>query len=71
MGEYFSWVNIDKKEYFSPCDFGKGNKLYENLNVWNPFLERYTALSRQIGKVIISSFREINQMILKKNVIRF
>ena len=28
MGEYYSWVNINKKEYIAPCDFGLGSKLW-------------------------------------------
>ena len=26
MGEYFSWINLDRKEYISPSDFEIGNK---------------------------------------------
>ena len=32
MGEYYNWVNIDKKEYISPHDFDYGNKLWESMN---------------------------------------
>ena len=28
MGEYYNWVNINKKEYIAPCDFGLGSKLW-------------------------------------------
>ena len=28
MGEYYNWVNINKKEYIAPCDFGLGSKIY-------------------------------------------
>lgn len=31
MGEYFCWVNVDRKEYLSPCDFGLGNKRFESM----------------------------------------
>ena len=31
MGEYYSWVNVDKKEYFCPDEFGCGNKLHESM----------------------------------------
>ena len=31
MGEYYSWVNVDKKEYFCPDEFGCGNKLHEQM----------------------------------------
>ena len=30
MGEYFNWINLDKKEYLVPSDFGLGSKLYES-----------------------------------------
>ena len=29
MGEYYNWVNIDKKEYITPRDFDYGNKFWE------------------------------------------
>lgn len=29
MGEYYDWVNVDRKEYISPCDFDFGNKKHE------------------------------------------
>lgn len=38
MGEYFSWVNIDKKEYLLPSDFNCGSKSHESLHNNNPFL---------------------------------
>ncbi|MCD8383804.1 MAG: hypothetical protein LUC39_02435 [Clostridiales bacterium] len=38
MGEYYKWVNVDKKEYLSPTDFGLGNKRYESLTRGNAFL---------------------------------
>lgn len=31
MGEYYNWVNVDKKEYLCPGDFGFGNKRTESL----------------------------------------
>lgn len=30
MGEYYSWVNVNKKEYLDPYDFDLGVKLYES-----------------------------------------
>lgn len=27
MGEYYNWVNVDKKEYICPADFDYGNKV--------------------------------------------
>lgn len=38
MGEYYDWVNIDKKEYISPVDFDLGNKLHESAYVGNDLL---------------------------------
>lgn len=32
MGEYYNWVNIDKKEYISPNDFDYGNKFWESMH---------------------------------------
>jgi len=32
MGEYYKWVNIDKKEYITPRDFGYGNKFWESMH---------------------------------------
>lgn len=31
MGEYYDWVNIDKKEFISPIDFDQGSKRYESF----------------------------------------
>lgn len=31
MGEYYDWVNVDRKEYISPCDFNYGNKAHESM----------------------------------------
>ena len=38
MGEYYNWVNVDRKEYICPCDFDFGNKLMESSGFHNPFL---------------------------------
>lgn len=38
MGEYYDWVNIDKKEYICPNDFDLGNKLHESVAAGNPLL---------------------------------
>ena len=38
MGEYYDWVNIDKKEYISPGDFDLGNKLHESISAKNHFM---------------------------------
>ena len=32
MGEYYDWVNIDKREYISPSDFDLGNKIHESAS---------------------------------------
>lgn len=28
MGEYYTWINVDKREYIDPLDFDEGLKLY-------------------------------------------
>lgn len=38
MGQYYDWINLDKKEYICPSDFSYGNKLYESSWSWNPVL---------------------------------
>jgi len=38
MGEYFDWVNVDRKEYLSPSDFDLGNKRYETVGIENDLL---------------------------------
>lgn len=30
MGEYYNWVNVDKREYICPDNFDCGNKLFES-----------------------------------------
>lgn len=30
MGEYYDWVNVDKKQYLCPCDFNLGSKYMES-----------------------------------------
>lgn len=38
MGEYYDWVNVDRKEYICPADFDRGNKLHESMWPGNMFL---------------------------------
>ncbi len=38
MGEYFDWVNIDKKEYLCPADFDLGSKRFESMQAENALL---------------------------------
>lgn len=38
MGEYYDWVNVDKREYLSPSDFGFGSKLHESMQRKSEFL---------------------------------
>ena len=38
MGEYFDWVNADKREFISPHDFGLGNKIYESSQKDSPLI---------------------------------
>lgn len=44
MGEYFSWVNIDRKEYICPSDFGYGSKYHESMYIGNSFLKALRTL---------------------------
>ena len=32
MGEYYNWINVDKKEYICPGDFDYGNKFHESMH---------------------------------------
>ena len=48
MGEYFNWVNVDKKEYLCPADFDLGNKSRESSCKNNSLLlALYTLLSER------------------------
>lgn len=38
MGEYYNWVNVDRKEYICPNDFDLGNKKHESMWRRNEFL---------------------------------
>ena len=38
MGEYFNWVNVNKREYICPGDFDYGNKFHESRHKNNPVL---------------------------------
>lgn len=31
MGEYYDWINIDRRKYISLCDFDCGNKRHESM----------------------------------------
>lgn len=39
MGEYYNWINIDRKEYICPSDFDFGNKRFESIMRNNVFLD--------------------------------
>ena len=48
MGEYFNWVNVNKREYICPGDFDYGNKSHESLRKNNPVLRAlYELLSER------------------------
>lgn len=32
MGEYYNWINVDKREYICPADFDYGNKFHESIH---------------------------------------
>lgn len=38
MGEYYDWINADRKEYICPSDFDLGNKLHESMGRGNAAL---------------------------------
>ena len=38
MGEYYNWVNVEKKEYLCPACFDYGNKLHETMYRENELL---------------------------------
>ncbi len=38
MGEYYDWINVDRKEFICPSDFGYGSKRRESLCRKNDFL---------------------------------
>lgn len=38
MGQYYCWVNVDKKEYLCPADFDLGNKIHESMGADNDLL---------------------------------
>ena len=44
MGEYFNWVNVNKKEYLCPADFDLGSKSRESSHKDNPLLQALYAL---------------------------
>ncbi len=44
MSEYYNWVNVDRKEYISPLDFGYGNKRHESMLRSNEFLRALHSL---------------------------
>lgn len=44
MGEYYNWVNVDKREYLCPADFGQGNKLHESMYRGNSLLSALHSL---------------------------
>lgn len=62
MGEYFSWVNVDKKEYIQPGDFDLGQKaVSQHLRIIFS-LELYTNFFQQIGRGVTLYSLEMNVM---------
>ena len=48
MGEYYNWVNVDKREYICPADFDYGSKFHESMHKRSaPLLALYTLLSEE------------------------
>lgn len=52
MGEYYNWVNVDRREYICPSDFDLGNKLWETSAPRNAFL---CALKELLGNEWVGS----------------
>lgn len=50
MGEYYKWVNVDKREYISPNDFDYGNKRRESMAIG-------TELLRALRDLLASEWR--------------
>ena len=44
MGEYFNWVNVDRREYICPSDFDFGSKYHESMHIGNTFLKALRTL---------------------------
>lgn len=44
MGEYFNWVNVDRREYICPSDFDYGSKYHESMYIGNTFLKALRTL---------------------------
>ena len=44
MGEYYSWVNVDKKQYIQPSNFDQGSKMFESCSVTNPVFGALSSL---------------------------
>ncbi len=54
MGEYYDWVNVDRKEYISPVDFNLGSKRHESMGRKNTVLR---ALHEMAVSIATGSFR--------------
>lgn len=50
MGEYYNWVNVDKKEYICPADFDYGNKARESMGKDGAVLRALRSLLRDEWK---------------------
>ena len=65
MGEYYNWVNVDRKEYICPSDFGMGNKLLESSSHHNGFLCAFKELLESEWKnshiVFLGDSKELTQ----------
>ena len=44
MGEYYSWVNVDKKQYIQPVNFNQGSNMFESSSVDNPLFGALSSL---------------------------
>jgi len=48
MGEYYRWVNVDKREYICPSDFDYGSKFWESMHKESvPLLALHSLLNNE------------------------
>lgn len=62
MGEYFDWVNVNKREYISPGDFDYDNRFHGSLHKSNPVLRALHELlsERWKGDPVVFLGDEVN-----------
>lgn len=75
MGEYYSWINVDKKEYICPADFDYGNKFHEsmhkdtNLSVEDAYAALFAALgSKNRMMTAIMTYGRMMRELYRKDI---